>query len=52
MKKVAPNLLPHMTYLQEKELEEIPVRLLNIVKSSYGIRLDHELDHSNSTVLE
>ncbi|MDQ1004931.1 putative ATP-dependent endonuclease of OLD family [Neobacillus niacini] len=39
-------------YLQEKELEEIPVRLLNIVKSSYGIRLDHELDHSNSTVLE
>ncbi len=38
-------------YLQEKQLEEMPDRLLNIVKSSYGIKLEQELDHSNATVL-
>ncbi|MCM3729548.1 ATP-dependent endonuclease [Neobacillus cucumis] len=39
-------------YLQGKELLEMPQRLLNIVKSAYGIQLQQELDHKNSTVLE
>lgn len=39
-------------YLQEKELHELPIGLLNIVKSSYGIPLEQELDHSNKTLLD
>lgn len=39
-------------YLQEKELHEMPLRLLDIVKSSYGIQLQQEIDHRNTTILE
>ncbi|TFH59650.1 ATP-dependent nuclease [Peribacillus frigoritolerans] len=39
-------------YLQEKELGDMPNGLLNIVKSSYGIILQQELDHSNAILLE
>ncbi|MDA4080756.1 MULTISPECIES: ATP-dependent nuclease [Bacillus] len=39
-------------YLKEKELQEMPHRLLNVVKSAYGLELEEELDHRNSTILE
>ena len=39
-------------YLKEKDIYDLPERLLNIVKSSYGIQLSQEIDHSNSIVLE
>ncbi|PEB38414.1 ATP-dependent nuclease [Bacillus pseudomycoides] len=39
-------------YLKDKELQEMPIGLLNIIKSSYGIVLEEEIDHKNSILLE
>ena len=39
-------------YLKDKELQEMPIGLLNIIKSSYGIVLTEEIDHKNSILLE
>ena len=39
-------------YLKDKELQEMPIGLLNIIKSAYGIVLQAEIDHKNSNLLE
>ncbi|MBJ8008870.1 MULTISPECIES: ATP-dependent nuclease [Bacillus cereus group] len=39
-------------YLKDKELQEMPIGLLNIIKSSYGIVLTEEVNHKNSILLE
>ncbi|MGM0752567.1 MAG: ATP-dependent nuclease [Bacillota bacterium] len=39
-------------YLDGKALHEMPERLLNIVKSAYGIQLVQEINHKNSFILD
>jgi len=38
-------------YLKEKELETLPIGLLNIIRFAYNIPLDKELNHDNEVIL-
>jgi len=38
-------------YINPKSIADLPIGLMDIIKSAFGLELDHPLDHSNITLL-